>query len=383
MNKYTFPLWAVCLLIITGLYWSIGGQAQKPVQKPPSLPPALAALAPDFLVVVGKGAPACERQAAETIAAALRAAGGPAKNLLDDEMALGDLNRSAFHHLILVGTYRSNVLLRQQWGHWSIDREAFHREHAVSDDALKSPFYKGAPRSGFFIFGFNTFHQAGTGVLESGRNDLFLVPHAINAPEKPAYKISIHITGVGSSGVTRAAEAFLRDGLLGGVLPAPEETLPGQGDAFLLAKEKYASRLPTWVPNKQLLGWTQPNATEYAGFLQASGQEARRIWRVKYLPVGGITDFASSPQRRATANELWIAQLASPKAAQAAVAGLIKTLSSGPQKMAFKAAKLGGNAAQQAGDFHVAANAAWLFMESLPEPQGSQVLAAALAGSAR
>ena len=380
MRKYACPLWAACLLLVVpGVCLSIRAQAQEPAK----LPPALAALAPDFLVVAGKGAPASEREAAETIAAALRAAGGPSGNLLDDETALGDLNRSAFHHLILVGTYRSNALLRQQWGHWSIDREAFHREHVVSDDVLPAPFYEGAPQSGFFIFGFNTFHHAGTGVLESGRNDLFLVPHAIDAPRKPNYKISIHITGVDCSGVTCAAAAFLREGLLSGVLPSPEETLPANGDAFVLGKEQYVSRLPAWVPNEQLFGWTQPDATEYAGFLQASGQTAQRIWRAKYLPAAGITDFDSSPQRRATANELWIAQLASPEVAQAAVAGLTNTLGRAPQKMAFETATLSGLPAQQAGGFHLAARGSWLFMESLPEPQGAQVLAAALAGSVR
>ena len=352
-------------------------QAQEPVK----LAPGLAALAPDFLVIAGKGAPDSERQAAATIATAMRAAGGPADNLLDDETALLQLNRTAFHHLILVGTYSSNELLRQQWGHWSIDRQAFQREHAISDDALKTPFYKGAPQSGFFIFGFGTFHHVGTGLIESGRNDLFLVPAAIDAPKKPDYKISVHITGVGSDGIARAAVAFLSQGLLNGVLPAPGEAIPELGDAFVLGKNKYASQLPAWTPKERLLGWIQPDATDYAGFLQASGSPARQVWRAKYLPASGITDFGSSPQRRATANELWIAQLDTPAAAQSAVEGLIKTLSGAPQKMVFQEVSVGGCPARQSGDFYVAAHGSWLLMESLAAPWGEQVLAAALTAS--
>jgi hypothetical protein len=120
-------------------------------------------MAPDVLVVMGRNAPPVERGAAEEVAAALRTAGGPVDNLIDDEAALKDLDRTAFSHLVLVGTYSSNELLHQQWGHFALDRTAFAHERAVPLDSPRPKFYDGAPAAGFYVFGVGTFSDSKTG----------------------------------------------------------------------------------------------------------------------------------------------------------------------------------------------------------------------------
>jgi len=366
------------LLTIILMVWCLSCSLGLDATQPKALSPGLAALAPEMLVVVGKRAPVTERQAAENVAAALRAADGPADNLLDDETALKNLDRTAFCHLILVGTYTSNELLHQQWGHFALDRAVFARERAVPWDTPRPTLYDGAPTTGFYVFGFGTFSDTKTGYLESGRNELYLVPIALDTPKKPPYRLRINVTGAGSAGVAQAAQALLTTGMLNGVIPAVGEKLPATGDAFLLGKDRYTRELPMWAPQEALLGWTLPDATDYAGFLQAGGKPAVHLWRAKYLTGKGITDFDTAPQRHSTAAELFIAQLASPVAAQEALAALVKTLSAKPQELKFIAVTLDGQPAQQAGDFYLAASGAWLLMESLPEPQGQQVLTAAL-----
>jgi len=241
--------------------------------KSQNLSPGLEAIAPEVLVVAGKGAPAVEWAAATRIAEAFRAAGGPPDNLLDDEAAFIDLSRTAFSHLVLVGTYGSNEMLRQQWGHSAIDRVAFAKETVLPKNVLRTAFYDGAPNSGFYVHGYGTFRKS-TGYVEGGRNDLYLVPAAVGAPEKPSYRIRINVAGSDSAGVERAARAFLDGSMLGGVLPS--EKVPKQGDALILGKDRYATELPEFFPREELLGWIQPDAIEYAGFLQASGKPALR-----------------------------------------------------------------------------------------------------------
>jgi len=341
------------------------------------LPEGLAALAPEFVVVAGHAAPAAERAAAEEIAAAFRAHGAPAGNLIDDYAALADLNLAAFRHLVLVGTYGSNELLHQQWGHAAIDRPAWTREAAVPTDAPRPAFYAGMPTRGFFVHGFGTFEKS-TAYVEGGRNDLSLVPHALDTPEKPPYRIRINVTGVDSAGVARAARAFVQSGLLGGVIPAADEPLPDKGDAFLLARGRYTPALPECAPRGGMLGWILPDATEYAAFLQASGKAAVRAWRVKYITDAGVAGFDAAPHRLSTANELFIAELASPADAAGAVDALARVLSEKPHEMKFETVKLGAVQAQRAGDFHLAAAGSFVLMETLPEPLGARIIAEAV-----
>ena len=341
------------------------------------LPEGLASQAAEFLVVAGHAAPDAERRAAGEIAAAFRACGGPADNLVDDYAALADINRAACRHLVLVGTYTSNEVLHEQWGHRAIDRPAWAAEPAVPTDAPRPPFYAGMPGSGFFVHGFGTFVKS-TGCIESGRNDLCLVPAALDTPQKPPYRIRINITGSDSAGVARAARVFLQTGLVGGVIPADDEQIPAKGDALLLARERYAYELPAFIPRKAMLGWMLPDATEYAGFLQASGQAARRIWRVKYVAGGGISGFDAGPDRRATANELFVAEMASAEAAAQAADGLARSLSGKPQELKFEPVTLGAAGARRSGDFHLAAAGSYVLMETLPEPLGAATMTDAL-----
>lgn len=368
---------ALVWVALTGAGIDAPGQRLQTAEKQ-DLPAGLMRLAPQFLVVVGRGAPKAELRAAETIAAKLRGHGGAADNLQDDETALASLDRSAFHHLILVGTGSSNELLRQQRGHDWLDRTAFAKELLPTENLPSPPFYKGAPTDGFYVHGFGTFRDPATGLLESGRNDLYLVPHALDSTRKPDYRIHILVTGVDSAGVERAAEALLHDGLLGGVVPAKGERFPKASDAFRLSAARCSLTLPSWIPRAELLGWLQPDATEYAGFLQASGQPADQMWRAKYLIGPDIASFQDCPQRRSTSNELFVARLESKQAARSAAEGLIRTLSTANPKVKFQAAAASESALWTADSFHLAAAGPWLLMESLPEPRGGKTLTAAV-----
>jgi hypothetical protein len=347
------------------------------------LPPGLASLAPDVLVVAGQGAPTAEQLAARQVADAFRAAGGPADNLVDDEAALAQLDRTTASHLVLVGTCADNELLRQQWGHLAVDRTTRGAERNPATGQALPPFYPGAPETGFHVFGFGTFAQPDTGYLEPGRNDLALLPEAIDAPRRPGYRLRLNVTGVGAAGVARAAARLLASGCVGGVVPGAGETLPATGDALRLEAARLASELPLWVPRAGLLGWLQPDATEYAGFLQAAGRPARLAWRAKYLPPGGLQSFADGPQRRSSHHELWLAAMGTPEAAAQAIEGLKLTLGAKPRAWQFEPVTLGGRPAWQSHDFHLMAVGSWLLMASLPEPAGAELLGLAAEGAAR
>lgn len=380
------------LLVAGFAFASLSGSepvsAQQSAAQPSKLWNGLAKLAPNVLVVVGRGAPAQEQQAAQDIAAALRASGGPADNLVDDDAAFANLDRAATSHLILVGTFNSNEMLRQQWGHWAIDRAAFFKTPVAPDGRTQPGFYldgegrdMGTPRTGFYVNSFGTFSGPATGYIESSRNDLSLVPSALaETVGTTPLKLCIKITGYGSAGVARAATIFLRTAVLGAVLPATDEALPENGDAFLLSKARYVRQLPAWIPRDQLLGWILPDAGDYAGFLQSSGQPAMQIWRAKYLPAGEFTTFQELPHRRSSDDELFVAQMASPTAAKQAMDQMAATLSDAKvlyeNKMNFVATPVGGKPAwkDEKEGVHFVASGNFVLMETLPEPRGLQLL---------
>ena len=312
------------------------------------------------------------REAAGRIAEALRGIGGPKNNLIDDVQASGALPRLTKQHLILVGDYDSNDLLRQQWGHWAIDRPAYLRDRAAPDGVIRPPFYEGMPREGFFVCGFGTFHSRATGYIESGRNDLYMLPYAMEAPEKSSYRVRINITGFGPAGVARAAEMFLDCGLIGGVVPDAGEQLPERGDALLLAKGRYVFAVPCWAPRNDMFGWTMPSADEYAGFLQLCGQSPEVAWRIKYVLGDTIAHYKDGPHRRTTNNELFVLQMHSAASTAAAVKGIVAAKSDNSDvRLAIQPTTIAGKPAQQAGGFYVMALDRFVLMESLPEPQGA------------
>jgi len=80
-----------------------------------------------------------------------------------------------------------------------------------------------------------------------------------------------------------------------------------------------ATSLPTEAPTGRLvgkdgkaltcLGWVQADALDYDGFASQTGASAVRMWRVKYAPETGVTNFITAPHRRNGFYELLIVDL--------------------------------------------------------------------------
>lgn len=373
-GRFLIGLELLCgLVFAAGLIWSPASA------QPPSIAavaPALAALAPDTLVVVGRDAPAAERQAAARIADALRACGGPADNLIDDVNGMHNLDKLIEHHLILVGTYDDNDVLHQQWGHWAQDRVRSAAEPSAPDTTPSGPWYLGAPTTGFGVMGYGTFKSAGVGYIETDRNAFYLIPQVLHLADSTPYRIKINITGSDSAGVVRAARAFLSTGCVGGVMPPAGEALPIVGDALTLSRSQLSLAFPEWLPHEHLVGWIMADSTLYAGFLEASSKPASAIWIAKYNGSGTITGFDDVPHRMSTTNELFVARTDSAAEAGGALAGLLKTLDG--TKTATSASVIGGHSAFTGKGFIAATSGAWVVMCTVPDPLGSELMDYAL-----
>ncbi len=316
-----------CLLLVL-LAFSLGARAEL-----------LPLLAPDALVVVGDAAPAVERVAAERLAAALRAAGGPADNLQLAEKVNADLELAARHHLLVVGTEASNRVLARMPGHWALDRDRYYAAHPTVH-----PY---EPTTGYFLAGFGVFPAGNVGYIECDRNPYW--HYATNLvgtnPKGGAlpYRQIIRLCGNTPEGAAAAVDAFLQRHILTG---PSVETLPGPLTLWTLDSAHLAApaQAPAWLHATDVrqgdralhfAGWHLADSMLYAGFQEMSGLPARKIWRAKYLteqgwnypftvtidpahPMTRSPLFEATLARRASDNEWFVAQFASPAdAAQA------------------------------------------------------------------
>lgn len=259
-------------------------------------------------ICVAASAPPEIRQSAERILQGV--ASSPLLSLLgaegtrmEDSTALSSANTDAraLHHLILVGL-PSDPMIRMAW-----------RQEAKVEDG------------GFYIFGFG--HLRGTiGYIESGRNP-FLHSGAISAA--PYETEVITITGSSPAGIDLAVDAFLRNGLINGVVAAPGWTRPS---TTLLDRDPSTppiDALPQ-APAREganiRIGITEAGENEYRDELQDTGVLPVSIMRVKYsrpdlwrVSAGkessSITDYQNGLDRRAIGETLWIADFASPREA--------------------------------------------------------------------
>jgi hypothetical protein len=203
----------------------------------------------------------------------------------------------AYHHLILVGLPEDPLI-----------HAAWQREAAVED-------------GGFYIFGFG--HLKGTlGYIESDRNPYM---HSSEIKASPYETEIITITGSTPAGVRLATDAFLRYGLINGVVAAPGWTRPSKTildhDPLTLPLD-----LPTFpprkTPNTTLIGVTQAGENVYRDVLADTGVSPSAIWMLKYYEPGvwdhGAPLEASAPaeylnglHRRAFGHMLWTARFAS------------------------------------------------------------------------
>jgi hypothetical protein len=217
----------------------------------------------------------------------------------------------AYHHLVLIGM-PNDPLIQSVWQH----------EATVE-------------KGGFYIFGFG--HLRGDiGYIESDRNP-FLHSSAIAAA--PYETEIITVTGSTPAGVQLAADAFLKIGLINGVVAAPGWSRPQttilDHDPLTIPLEPVAVA-PAIAGNAHRIGVTQAGESEYRDVLQDTGIKPQSIWRVKYYLPGvwdqsapaeaaSPAEFLNGLHRRATGNTLWIARFASEDDAAASAQKIAET----------------------------------------------------------
>jgi hypothetical protein len=301
----------------------------------------ISVIAPDAVVAVGDHASGAERQAAALIAQALRSAGGPADNLrsaeaIDRPEAVEEIGR---RHVIVVGTVASNPALRHYPGQWFLDRDAYYAGvyaggYDPAQGQPRQPVRTWQPVTGFFVGGFGTFRSGGAdvGYIECDRSEYFMQARSRAgdagkpAPARIPLRLMVRVTGSSPAGVLAAARAFVNNDLLCGVVtvrPLLINRYPWfraqKRTGLALRSADLALDLPVEAPRGVIrgtqgrsltyLGWVMADAAQYDGFLQQTGVAAARMWRVKYIPETGITNFLTSPHRMNTVYELLIVDL--------------------------------------------------------------------------
>ena len=312
-------------------------------------------IAPDAQVVLGEKASPGETRAANLIVKALHEGGGPEDNLrkaeaVDKPDAAADAGRK---HLIVVGTVASNPVLRHYPGTWFLDREAYYSGvYAGGYDPAQ-----GKPREtvrdwqekkGFFVGGFGTFRADGreAGYIECDRSEFFMWARNLAGDSRKPHdqqlplRLMIRITGSSPAGVEAAAKAFVEKGLLGGIAPVEPKPSGAATKRTILSvgSDDLGIDPPAEPPDGKLkgegpaagksltrIGWVQADAQDYDGFLQQTGVPAVRMWRVKYVPETGITNFVTSPHRRNSIYELLVVDLPAGTDRSAVLKGLKAT----------------------------------------------------------
>jgi hypothetical protein len=214
----------------------------------------------------------------------------------------GDVHELAYNHLVLVGMPQ-DPLIATVW----------------QREAMPSP-------GGMYIFGFGHL-QGDIGYIESDRNPFL---HSQEIASTPYETQLVTITGTTPAGVQLAAQTFLRQSLVNGVVAVQGWTRPRTS---LLDRDPLAPgfALPALAPDRigdaQRIACTQATEDEYRGVLEDTGVLPRTIWRVKYFSkgnwdspgaAGSFDNYAAGLQRRAYGNTLWLAQFADANEASAA-----------------------------------------------------------------
>ncbi len=280
---------------------------------PLSVPRALYALgAPPqrgLLICSAQDADPTVAAAAKSIAAATghplltaMSDGGAAKTIATRALSGGDVHELALNHLVLVGMPQDSLI-----------SAVWQRE------AMPSP-------GGLYVFGFGHL-QGDIGYIESDRNSFL---HSQSIVSTPYETQIVTITGTNPAGVQLAAQAFLQQSLVNGVVAARGWTRPRTS---LLDRDPLAPGfvLPAVVPDRlgdaHRIACTQATEDEYRGVLEDTGVLPRTIWRVKYFSrgnwdspgaAGSFDNYAAGLHRRSYGNTLWLAQFAGASEASAA-----------------------------------------------------------------
>ena len=317
--------------------------------------PWLSAVGDRTVVCCNPSAEPAVRQAAEKVLAELRQFRADAVLLDPDKLAI-DYSTLGTNHVICVGQWADNQVLRMTWGYWATSKA--RREWAAKGDALAKELldlwdkdipaqeWRGAHE--FFAFGYGQFDGPDVGYVQTVRNPCPILLRSL--PGQKQYDAArtrvndrypynqmyfmIHLTGTGPAGVARAVDAFLNQGLLNGVLPGATKPLLDEWNLEGLGPKQLATDLPVWAPTTGLpegvhyLGQQMAGSHLYGGFGEASGQRPLRCWRLKYAVPGWFVLYDSYPTNRASGNELFIAEMADAKAAGAAANTLRDTMGS-------------------------------------------------------
>ena len=218
-------------------------------------------------------------------------------------LAAGAREKLAWNHVIVLGL-AEDPLVRQAWQH----------------EARAEP-------AGWYGFGFGVI-AGEVGWIESGFNPWL---HS-TAIAKPPYETQcIAITGSSPAGVAAAAEAFLAQGLVNGVVARTGWSRP---QSTLLDRDPLTGEadLPAWLPVKAgpwtRIALTQCGADVSHGILADAGVEPAACWLVKYHRPGvwdgagaafARRHYVAGLHRRAFANAVLLARFADPAAAAAAL----------------------------------------------------------------
>lgn len=333
-------------------------------------------------ICVAADAPAVVRQAAQSVLDAVHSdpllqvmAGDAPPSALTDTTALeaAKPGARAYSHLVLVGLPTDPII-----------HEVWQREAKVEG-------------GGFYIFGFG--HLRGDiGYIESDRNPYL---HGAAIKVAPFETETVVLTGSTPVGVALAVSAFLKNGLINGVVAAPGWR---RASATVLDHDPLPPdfALPAWLPAQAggatRIGVTQASEEEYRGVLADAGVEPQVIWRVKYFHAGdwdgagaaqAFTDYMAGLHRRAYGSTLWCARFGSgSEAAQAApkIAAAAKLARRGDRWTGSQPAY--GFAAATAenpspGPLTLWQQGAWLLLSTLPDADTEALRAPIAAGGGK
>lgn len=288
-------------------------------------------------VVVAYGDTTASQNAANLIRNAIRSIPGQASwDNLQAASTFDSQDRSVTggSHVIAVGLLSDNVVLqgRGQLPTWWMDRDWYHSQsnESLSPQELGVPYM---PTTGFVVGGFGEWlNSSKVGYVEVDRSHLFMEHmvrerNFVRGSMSPSYpmnfplRLIVRVTGSGGDGVIAAANAFANDGLLNGVVlnGAVADTRP---EMFALTADRYETGLPLTPPDNidgyRYQGWLLPSAFEYDGFAKDARIKPVQMYRIKYKPNFGITNFWTSPHRRASQFEVCLAYFNSASDAQIA-----------------------------------------------------------------
>lgn len=400
------PLLIQLLTVLVGSWTSAAGAAAPPEPVNPFLR-ILAEAVPNGVAVV-HGGDASSREAAQLIGEAIRRIPGQQRWAgLVSAVEFEAANRSTTGqvHVIAVGTLHDNVVMQNRgWlPTWWIDRDWYYQKYPFAvkpEDALA---YQ--PISGFACAGFGEWpkEEKRIGYIEVERSDYMMewlvrerwdklagkavsddprageekhawrkLPENSSAATYPRdfpLRLMIRVTGSGPEGVKAAAKAFASEGMLSGVVFAAGAKADTGPELFTLSAARYTVSLPFVPPpvvaDWTYIGWLEPDAFFYDGLLNDAGVKPERAIRFKYVPKSGITGFWSTPHRRAGSMEIVGLKFSGSGEAEKAWQHLRSGLDA---LAASKDGKISGVNAMLVHDV--------LYIESLPEPAGGELLTA-------